>query len=243
MGWFSSLLLESPVPPPRWLPTGNARRAQARSIVQRVLEQRAGHQAWHPGHYLDDLGSAYPFFGGSRFVSGDEIEVALEDELTHLNPPVFQGWGLIFVVAISTALFFILRAAAYSPDGESLPTAVRVFLACLTVWAGIEVIIGRLERELELCQHGVAVRRWTDVWFRRPGRILDDPAVLEATMIDDELRLAGPGGSVAISLRLWPPSARDAIHDELEAWGIVFGAGRPPPEDESRVGSDPADHG
>jgi hypothetical protein len=223
MGWVSSLLLESPVPPPLWLPAGNARRAQARSIVRRVFEQRARHQAWHPGHYLHDLGSAYPFFGGGRFVSGDEIETELESELTHLNPPVFQGWGLVFVVAISFLLLFVLRDAAYASDGEQLPIAIGGLLACLVVWAGFEVLVGRLERELELCEHGVAVRRWTDVWFHRPGSVLDDPGVLEATVTGDELTLVGPSGSVAVSLRIWPPSARDGLHDELEAWGIVFG--------------------
>lgn len=91
------------------------------------------------------------------------------------------------------------------------------------MWAALEILIGWQEHELELCQHGVAVWTWTDVWFRRPGRVLDDPALLEAAVTSDELRLTGPTGGVAVDLRIWPPSAREALHDELEAWGVTFG--------------------
>jgi hypothetical protein len=223
MSWVSWLLLESPVPPPRWLPAGNDRRARARAIVHRIYERRTGHQAWHPGHLLHDLGSAYPMFGAGHYVSGDDIDSELEVELSHINPPVFQGWVLIFIAAISVLALFILRDAGFPELRSSLPDVLRQFAACLVAWLGVELLVGQLEQELELCQHGVAVRRWTDVWFHRPGRILDDPAVLEASLTGDQLKLAGPQGSVAISLRLWPPSAREAIHDELEAWGVEFG--------------------
>ena len=223
MGWISSLLLESPVPPPSWLPAGSELRAQARSIVHRVFERRAMHRAWHPGHYLHDLGSAYPFFGSVRFVSGDEVEAELEAELTHLNPPVFQGWGLVFVVGIVVAFLYVLRDVGNAAHGESLPGALAALVGCLGLWLAIEIVAGRQEREVELCQHGVAVRRWTDVWLRRPGLVLDDPALLEAKQTGNELQLVGPSASVAISLGFWPPSAREALHDELEAWGVAFG--------------------
>ena len=149
MGWIASLLLESPVPPPNWLPTGNDRRARARSIVHRVFERRAMHKAWHPGHYLHDLGWAYPFFGGGRFVSGDEVEAELEDELTHLNPPILQGWGIAFAVAIAIAFLFVLRAAGNPQHGDALPVALAAFLGFLGLWVAIEILAGWQEREVE----------------------------------------------------------------------------------------------
>jgi hypothetical protein len=223
MGWIAAILLESPAPPPRWIPTGNERRAQARTIVQRMFESRASHQAWHPGHYLHDLGGAYPIFGGSRFVSGDEVEADLEDELSHLTPPIFQGWDLVFVVALGAALLYVIRDIGIEDDGRDLPRALLTVVLLLVLWAVVALAVGARERELELCQHGVAVRTWIDVWFHRPGHTLEDPAVLEAKIVESGLRLSGPSGSMDVSMTLWPPSTRDAMHDELEAWGIEFG--------------------
>jgi hypothetical protein len=223
MGWIASLLLESPAPPPSWLPSGAERRAQARSIVHRVFERRAMHKPWHPGHRLHDLGTAYPFFAGVRFVSGDEVEYALEDELTHLNPPTFQGWAIVFVVAVAVAGLYVLRDVGNVQDGASLPDALAAMFGLVGAWVAIQIAAGSREREIELCQHGVAVRRWTDVWFHREGVILDDPALLDAALTSRELRLSGPSASASIPLDVWPPSAREALHDELDAWGVAFG--------------------
>lgn len=42
-------------------------------------------------------------FGAGRYVTGVEIDSALEDELTHVNPPMLQGWAVTFIVAASIA--------------------------------------------------------------------------------------------------------------------------------------------
>jgi hypothetical protein len=223
MGWVSDLLLESPVPPPRWLPDSSSRRAQARDIIRRMFEGQGRHLAWHSGHVMHDSAPGLYGYGMSRYVSGDEIEDAVENELTHLNPPIVQGWSMFFVVAAGIATLLILRGAFASTRGSDLGLGFEWLAAIAIGWFLIRLVIGWNERELELCDHGVAIRRWTEIWFHRPGQVLGFPPTLIAAINRDGLVLSGPDGSAVVPLRFWPPTARAAIHDELDGWEVSFG--------------------
>jgi hypothetical protein len=98
--------------------------------------------------------------------------------------------------------------------------ALLALLGTIVAWLVLEIVIGGRTTELEVCEHGVAVRRWLDVWDGRPGRVIDEPTRLRATFGTDRVVLSGGFGSLDISLRLWPPSARSALPDDLEAWGV-----------------------
>jgi hypothetical protein len=184
---------------------------------------QARHPAWHPGHVMSDSAPGVYGFGMSRFVSGDEIEDAIENELTHLNPPIVQGWSMLFVVAAGVATLLILRGAFVSAKAPDLGIGLEWLAAVAICWFLIRVVIGWNERELELCDHGVAVRRWTDIWFHRPGHVLGLPASLIAAVNRDALVLSGPDGSTVIPLHFWPPTARAGIHDELDGWEVSCG--------------------
>ena len=223
MGWVASLLLESPLPPPRWLLSGNERRAQAGIVVRRLFERRARHTPWHEGHYLHDLGRAYPLFGAGRVVPAAEVEEALGDELGHLNPPLVQGWasGLAFLALL--VMILAMRGLAEPENTRAFWTGAAMFVGAPALWLASQLVMGIVQREIELCQHGVAVRRWSDVWLHRPGRVLDEPDALCGTLTAHGVRLVGATGSAVVATRLWPPSAREALQDELESWGIRFG--------------------
>lgn len=222
MGWLAELLLESPVPPPRWLPDRNSRRARARDIVRRILAGQGRHPAWHAGHTMVDL-TVMGGYGSARTVSGQEIQDAVENQLTHLNPPIVQGWSMAAAVGVCVATLFILRGAFLAQRSADLGFGFELLAAIMGAWLLVSPAIGWNERELELCDHGVAVRRWTDIWFHRPGRILGLPTTLVAVVHPNALILSGPDSLAAVSLRLWPASARMAIHDELEGCEVNFG--------------------
>src|SRR5579859_6962409 len=112
MSFLKWILLESPVPPPNWLPSPTARRSRARVVIQCMLDRRRQHRPWHKGHYMHDLGGAYPFAGPSRIVSADEIGDAVDTSLLHHNPPVFQGWAFGFAIAAVVGVVVALAGAA-----------------------------------------------------------------------------------------------------------------------------------
>jgi hypothetical protein len=85
------LLLDSPIPPPNWLPDKSWRHDQARAIIARRFSDHS-HPPLVSSYHLRHLGSAFPTAPGSRIVPGREIEAELEIELSQLNPPILQGW-------------------------------------------------------------------------------------------------------------------------------------------------------
>lgn len=169
---------------------------------------------------MHDLGSAYPLAGASRVVTADEIGDAVETSLLHLNPPVYQGWAFGFAIATLAAFLVALAGAAPGADLKVLPLGVLAVATSIAVWILVEILVGSRTTELEVCEHGVALRRWLDVWLDRPGRIIDEPTQLSATFGSDRVVLTGSFGEADVSLRLWPPSARFALPDDLEAWGV-----------------------
>jgi hypothetical protein len=220
MSFLASLLLESPAPPPNWLPTPTERRSRARVVVQGMLARGRQHRSWHKGHYLHDLGRTYPLFSASRIVTADEIGDAVDTSLLHLNPPVYQGWAVGFAILALAALLVALSGAAPGADVRVLPLGLLGVLASIALWIVVEIAIGSRTIELEICEHGVALRRWLDVWLDRPGQVIDEPTQLSAAFGPNHVVLSGSFGEADVSLNLWPPSARVALPDDLEAWGV-----------------------
>jgi RimJ/RimL family protein N-acetyltransferase len=220
VSWLADFLLESPVPPAVWLPSPSERRSRARLVVEAILKRRPPHRGWHPGHRLRaDLGSPFGSFG--RSVPGTDIEAEIESVLTHLNPPIFQGWVVLLLVPVAWLLLVVLRAAAPGQELDAMPRAVAALGVGVLAVAVIVLAAGFHQREIEVCQHGIVVRRWTDAWFHRHGMVIGMPEAIRARVREGHLEIDGPGtADVRISLSLWPPSARRDLARDLEALGL-----------------------
>jgi len=218
--WLSDLLLESVVPPSNWLPSRAERLADARVTLRRRFGM-ARETSVRASHHLRDLGAALPMFGGTRVVPGDEIEAAMELEITSVNPPVPQGWivgtgGIVFFVELFMLDWLIGDRTAGS---AGRPAAIAVGVALL--WLAAIIAVGWIERSIELDEGGIRVRRWTERWFGRPGITLGPPEGVAAALEDPiSLTLRSPAASVHVSLRLWPQTARQDLVDELPIWGV-----------------------
>jgi hypothetical protein len=172
-------------------------------------------------HHLRDFGGAHPFFGGSRIVSGDEIEADLETEITTVNPPIAQGWMVgLGAVAFIVALIGVNAWWIGGSSAEGVKAGVSALLA-MGGWLGLVLFVAWRQRGIELDLDGVRVRRWTDRWFRRSGVRLG-PADLVRAALTSPLRLTleSDRGVVSVSLGLWPHSARQELAEELPIWGV-----------------------
>jgi hypothetical protein len=218
--WLDDLALESIAPPSNWLPSRAQQLADARLTLRRRFGQMKERPARSSRH-LRDFGAAHPFFGGSRIVSGDEIEDELEAAITTVNPPIAQGWMVgLGAVAFIVALIGVKGWSLGGTSREGL-TAGAVALAAIGGWLGLVVLVAWLQREIELDLDGVRVRRWTDRWLRRPGVRLGQPEQVRATLTTPlRLSLQSDLRSASLSLRLWPHSARQELVEELPIWGV-----------------------
>jgi hypothetical protein len=218
--WLDDLALESIAPPANWLPSRAEQLADARLTLRRRFGQMKERPA-RSSHHLRDFGGAHPFFGGSRIVSGEEIESDLEEALTTVNPPIAQGWmvglgAVAFIVALIGFNGWWIRGS--SP--EALKYGASALLA-FGGWLGLVMFVAWRQRGIELDLDGVRVRRWTDRWFRRPGFRLGPPDRVRATLASPlRLTLESDLGVVSVSLRLWPHSARQELVEELPIWGV-----------------------
>jgi hypothetical protein len=217
--WLDDLLLESVAPPSNWLGT----RAQRLADARLTLRRRFGAAREAPAarsHALRDLGGAHPLFAGSRIVGGDEIEADLELEITSINPPVVQGW----IVAAGVIVFIaelLLMKQLFADAGASAARGFATVVVVPLVWLALIALVGWFERDVELDEGGVAVRRWTDRWLRHPGLRLGQPNDLTARL-DGRfgLVLASPQRTIRASTRLWSQTARQDLVDELPLWGV-----------------------
>jgi len=219
--WLNDLLLESVAPPSRWLGTRAQRIADARLTLRRRFGQ-ASETSARRSHHLSDFGSAHPLFGGTRVVSGDQIEAELELDITSVNPPVAQGW----IVGAGAIVFFaelLLTKRLFSlQPGESAAGALATILAVPLAWLALIAVLAWFERDIELDEQGVAVRRWTDRWVGRRGLRLGQPETLEARLDGPTtLVLASTNQTIELSTRLWPHTARQDLVDELPLWGVA----------------------
>jgi hypothetical protein len=228
MGWFAELLLESPIPPAVWMPDAVERRSRGRAIVDAIVRGRPRHKGWHRGHSLHDLGGVFAGFGFKRYISGDEVEEEITSVLTHLNPPIAQGWTYALIVALAWIALLVLRAAGL-PDAGALPRALLDLAIALVGCGGVVFAYGWFQREIEVCEHGIVVRRWTDVWLRRQGFVVGLPHDIRARIHAARIELDGPGtADVAFSTTFWPPSARAGLGGDLSALGLRVDKGDDP---------------
>jgi hypothetical protein len=219
--WLRDLLLESPIPPSNWMPARSERIANARATLRRRFGQ--AQDAPPPrAHRLRDLGGAYPLAGGTRYVSGESIEADLEADITSVNPPVVQGWA--YLAAIGAAWLFLLGLGTSRQD----PLRGLLEMAGAPVaWLALQAAWGFGQRMLELQEDGVHVRRWTDVWLRRPGQRLGAPGAVRARLYaSSAVELIGADATVRIPLRTWSSTARADLVDEVPEWGVDCSFGR-----------------
>jgi hypothetical protein len=205
------------------MPSRTERLADARLTLRRRFGQARGGPA-RPSHRLRDLGSAHPLASGTRFVSGESVEVDLEADITSVNPPIVQGWAyLLFAVAAAVAL---LGMGTLRQGGDTVLAIVELLGAPIG-WLLALVGWGYGQRTIELGSDGVRVRRWTDVWFGRPGLRLGSPEALHASIADaTAVALDGAVARVRVGIRTWGSTARADLVDELPTWGVDCDFGR-----------------
>jgi hypothetical protein len=210
------------------MPSRSARLARARVTLRRRFgESRSTSPG--PSHRLRDLGSAYPLFGGTRVVTGDEIEEALQHDITTINSPVLQGWSAGFLIAAIAATIFLTPEVRSVALADGVAIAVATLALPFLTWLGSNVLWGLGQETLELDERGVRVRRWSSFGRWREGRVIGLPADLRARLESpDGLVIEGPGGAIRVSLRSWRPSARAELVDELPLWGVACAFGAQP---------------
>jgi hypothetical protein len=222
MSWLEGILLESPVPRSNWLPSRAQRLAGGRIALRRRFGKAGGTAS---SYRLRHLGREYPLVGGSRIVTGDEIDRELERDITTINPPVIQGWaaGLLVIAAVATAvgLASFLRA-------DTLPIGLTGLLGPLVLWAVVLIVAGFGQSSIELLEDGVHLRRWTDVWLRRRGRRVGSPEQVHATLASPTRLVMTGTETLVVGMRAWPPSARADLVDELPLWGVACDFGKDP---------------
>lgn len=229
--WLDDLALESVAPPPIWLPNRAGRLAAAASVLRRRFDLARG-----PGrratHHLADTAPGIYGFGVSRVITAPDVEAELEAILTSINPPIAQGWIAAggFVAALVGAQS--LNALMAAPADRVAPPLVGVF-GPVALWLVLVTIAASRQWTLWVDDRGVWMRTWLGRWLRRPPRGLG-PAVLLRARLRSPLRLVleSPQGTVAVSLALWPHTARQDLVDELPLWGVgcEFGRHRHRPE-------------
>ena len=167
-------------------------------------------------------------FGGTRVVSGSEIEADMEEDLTTVNPPVLQGWAAIaMVAAIAGEVVGLVVLAA-----GDLPRALALFIGSAAAWFIALGVVGAFQREIALGSSGVVVRRWTDVWLDRPGERLGEPSGVRIGHVGaHRIDIVGDHQTMTFDTRLWPRSAREDLAEEPPLWGVRM---RPPPGDRHR---------
>lgn len=216
MGWVTELLLESPVPPSNYLPDRRSRLGIARASLRGGAPVRnlVGSSR------LRDLGSAHPFFSGSRVVSPEVVADEIEADIRSINRPVMQGWMVGVLVPAVGLAFPGVRQLSTAADPVDVVAAI--FLIALPFIATMAVITFASARILGLDLRGdrVFVRSWLGATLGRPGRDLGPAGSLRAGVDGSVLVISGPTGGAILSLRAWPPSARREIVDELPLWGV-----------------------
>ena len=213
MSWFADLLLESVAPPPSYLPSRRSKLAMGPAILRGGRGARGMRSA-----RLRDIAPAHIVGASSRYVSGAEIAAEVEADLRTINPPVVQGW-MVAVLAAGVLAFIgglpwaMAMHEAVDRLGRGVVIASPIALSFILIIGANVTMIG-----LELVDDRVLVRRWIDHHLRRPGRDLGPALHVSGGAHGRRLDVSGPLGSVTLSMRWWPPSARLDAHDELPIW-------------------------
>lgn len=106
-------------------------------------------------------------------------------------------------------------------DGPRDAASILLVLCPIPVWFAAVLLGGFLSHDVELRGGSVHLRRWTDVWFGRPGKVVGARSTLHAALsCGDHVQLASNTGVVEVSMRMWPSSSRRTLEDRFENWGI-----------------------
>lgn len=191
--WLVDALLGSPIPPPRW------------------LDPRHRGTGW--------VAPAAGYFSGPMRVSAGYVRAELDALASCVNPPVVQGWAWCLALACAVVLYLGMLSLGQHGPGDL--QAIALFVAPIPVWFAAVLFGGFLSHDVELGEGSVYFRRWTDVWFGRPGRLIGTRASVHAVLsCGSHLHLAGDASVVVVSLAMWPSSSRQALEERFENWGI-----------------------
>ena len=197
MSWLADALLGSPIPPPNWLDPryrGSGWRSPTGARVPR---------GWRPPSYR---------------VSGRDIADQLDERNASVNPPVVQGWAWCLAVT----LIVVTMAGLFTLKSDSGDLVGILFVICpLPAWL-IAVAVGAFfSHDIEQRDGSVLVRRWTDVWLGRRGRLVGTRRGTHAVLsCGSHVQLEGDAGAVSVSMAMWPSSSRMDLQRRLDAWGI-----------------------
>jgi hypothetical protein len=191
--WIADALLGSPIPPPNW------------------LDPRHGGPGWHAPYG--------GYFSGPMHVSGSYIQAELADLNSCVNPPVIQGWAWCLALACAGAALLGIRSAYLGSPAEL--SVMVLTLGPLPAWVCCVLAGGYVSHDVELRRDSLYVRRWTDVWLGRRGRLVGSRSSVHAALsCGTHLQLEGDAESIVVSMAMWPSSSRRDLEDRFEKWGI-----------------------
>jgi hypothetical protein len=195
--WLVDALMGSPIPPPNW------------------LDPRRRSSGWTSPHGFVRLG----FTLRGYHVPAPRIAAELDELNTCVNPPLVQGWAwcLALVGVVATLLGFRGIRMSEAADG----VALLMVLLPIPVWFAAVFAGGFFSHDVELRDGLVYVRRWTDVWLDRRGRLVGPRREIHAALsCGDHVQMVGGGEAVVVSMTMWPNSSRQSLEQRFEYWGI-----------------------
>jgi hypothetical protein len=190
--WLFDALLGSPIPPPHW------------------LDRRYSGTGWNaPGG----------IFAPRYRVPSGTIRAELEELFSCVNPPVIQGWAwCLALLGVASALRANWRLGTFGMG--DLEGQLMLFLPIPLWFVGLWVG-AYFSHDVELRDGNVSVRRWTDVWLGRPGRLVGRRETVHAVLsCGHHLQLEGDAAAIQVSMAMWPRSSRQALEDRLEHWEV-----------------------
>jgi hypothetical protein len=194
--WVADALLGPPIPPPRWLDPRN-----------------------RGNDWVAPPAGLWPFGGMSFHVAAGYIDAELDALASCVNPPVVQGWAWCLSLACAAAMLLGLSEIGHHGAGDG--QAIAMILLPIPAWFVALLIGGFFSHDVELREGSVHVRRWTDVWLGRPGRLVGPRSSVHAVLsCGSHLHLAGDAGVVVVSMAMWPSSSRRALEERFEKWEI-----------------------
>jgi hypothetical protein len=156
------------------------------------------------------------FMTPSYRVPGERVQEALDALHSCVNPPVIQGWAWLAAIAGLGCALLGLDELKHSEASGFL-----LLFGPLPGWFLAVFLVGFFSHDVELRDGSVCVRRWTDVWLGRPGRLVGARETVHAVLsCGSHVQLEGDASATTVSMWMWPKSSRDLLAERLERWGI-----------------------
>jgi hypothetical protein len=191
--WIADALLGSPIPPPNW------------------LDPRSSGSGWHAPYG--------GYWSGPMHVSASYVRAELDDINSCVNQPVIQGWAWCLAMAAAAAI--IVGLLNTHPNGDAIQSSLLLVFLPMPGWVAAVLVGGFCSHDMELRGGSIYVRRWTDVWFGRPGLLVGSRASTHAALsCGNHLQLEGDDDTATVSLEMWPSSSRRLLQKRLDQWGI-----------------------